>query len=63
MEAAQVAEWNRTKRFGRVYLDRDSDPWIEMDMDVEHGATTEAMANDLTRWALVLTEFRKFIRQ
>ena len=61
MQASQVADWNRTKRFGRVYLDRESDPWIEMDMDLEHGATTEAMANNLARWMLVLSEFRKYI--
>jgi hypothetical protein len=32
-----------------------------MDMDMEHGATTEAMTNDLDRWVVVMNEFRKFI--
>ena len=59
--ASRVADWNRTKRFGRVYQDSDNDPWIEMDLDVEHGATTEAMLNNLDRWLLVMREFRKFI--
>jgi hypothetical protein len=57
----KVAEWNRKKRFGRVYRDDDSDPWIEMDMDLEHGATTEALANNIDRWLLVIREFRKYI--
>ncbi len=61
MQASTVANWNRTKRFGRVYQDGENDPWIEMDMDMEHGGTTEAMANNLDRWLLVLREFRKFI--
>ena len=58
---ARIAEWNATKRFGRAYLDADSDPRVEMDVDVEHGATTEAIANDMERWATVMTEFTKFI--
>ena len=58
---AKVAEWNRKKRFGRVYRDDESDPWIEMDMDLEHGGTTEALTNNLDRWLLVIREFRKFM--
>jgi hypothetical protein len=58
---SRVADWNRTKRFGKVYLDQQSDPWVEMDVDVEHGATTEALANDLDRWILTLGTFRKYI--
>ena len=58
---ARVGEWNRTKRFGRVYLDTNGNPAVEMDMDVQHGATTEAIVNDLDRWLLVLAEFMKFI--
>jgi len=57
----RIAEWNSTKRFGRAYLDSDSDPRVEMDVDVEHGATTEAIANDMERWSTVLAEFTKFI--
>jgi len=55
---AKIGEWNRTKRFGRAYLDRDAEPCVEMDVDLEHGATTEAVANDFDRWRLVFREFR-----
>jgi hypothetical protein len=58
---AQIAEWNATKRFGRAYLDDLSDPRVEMDVDVEHGTTTEAIGNAVERWVSVLTEFTKFI--
>jgi Putative bacterial sensory transduction regulator len=57
----QVSEWNRTTRFGKAYLDKDGDPNLEMDMDVEHGATSEAIANDLDRWVAVLAAFTKHI--
>lgn len=63
ISAAKIAQWNRTKRFGRAWTDDESDPWIEMDMDFEHGATTEAVANDLDRWVGVITEFTKYINQ
>jgi hypothetical protein len=58
---ARIAEWNATKRFGRAYLDDESDPRVEMDVDLEHGANTEAVANDMERWVIVLSEFTKFI--
>ena len=62
MTPARVADWNRTKRFGRVYLDRDNDPWVEMDIEVTHGVTTEALASNLNRWKLVLRTFRDYMK-
>jgi len=57
----KVMEWNRTKRFGRAYLDGGS-LYVQMDMDVERGATTEALANNLERWAAVVDQFPKFFQ-
>lgn len=57
----KVMDWNRTKRFGRAYLDGGS-LYVEMDMDVERGATTEALANNFDRWAAVVEQFPKFFR-
>ena len=51
---ARIAEWNTKKRFGRAYLDDEFDPRVEMDVDVEHGASTEAIANDTERRVTVL---------
>ena len=59
--AAKVAEWNHSNRFGRAYQDKDNDPWVEMDVDVEHGAHTEALANDLERWIAVMGAFMRYI--
>lgn len=59
----QIGEWNRTKRFGRAYLDRNQHPAVEMDVDLEHGATVPAIANDFERWVLVMKTFRKYIGQ
>jgi hypothetical protein len=59
--AGLMAEWNRTMRFGTAYLDRDGDIQIEMDVDLMHGATTEAIAGDLDRWSYVLDRFTHYI--
>ena len=59
----QIGEWNRTKRFGRAYLDRNQHPAVEMDVDLEHGATIAAIANDFVRWNLVMKTFRTYIGQ
>jgi len=61
--AVKIAQWNRNKRFGRAYLDDDLQPWVEMDLDLEFGATTEALANDLDRWAGVIGDFNKYISE
>jgi Putative bacterial sensory transduction regulator len=59
----KIAQWNTTKRFGRAYLDKVAEPWVEMDMDVEHGATTEALANNLDRWVGVIGAFNGYINK
>ena len=53
--------WNRDHRFGRVYLDDENDPFLEMDVDVEYGFTTEAMGTNLATWTTVLPSFKEFI--
>ena len=53
--------WNREHRFGRGYLDDESDPFVEMDLDVEFGFSTEALANNLDTWSSVLPGFKEFI--
>ena len=57
---ARIADWNRGKRFGRAYLDGGS-AWVEMDADMERGATTEALANNLERWLEVMPQFATHI--
>lgn len=58
---SKINEWNRTKRFGRAYLDEEMDPFVEMDLDLEHGATSEAIENNIDTWAAVLPAFKNFI--
>jgi hypothetical protein len=62
MELRKINQWNREKRFGRAYLDDENDPFLEMDVDLERGGTTEAIGNNLDTWASVLPAFKEFIQ-
>lgn len=57
----QVDTWNRKKRYGKVHRDSESDPYIQMDIDVERGSTTESIANNLETWIVVLEQFSEYI--
>ena len=58
----KINEWNRGKRFGRAYLDRENDPILEMDVDLDDGGLSQALFIDnLQFWTSVLSEFEKHI--
>ena len=60
MEMANL--WNRDRRFGRVYLDRTGDPYIEMDIGLAgDGIGRDNFRDALATWRIVLKEFRDFI--
>ncbi|WP_409613853.1 YbjN domain-containing protein [Phenylobacterium sp.] len=61
MTLEQINGWNRGKRFGRAYLDDEMDPFLEMDVDFEHGATAEAVVNALDTWVAVLPVFKEYV--
>lgn len=58
---AKINEWNREMRFGRAYIDAEMDPVVEMDVDLELGATTEQLQSVVGAWAAVVPAFKKFI--
>jgi hypothetical protein len=58
--ATKVNEWNTTKRFLRSYSKPDKVIWAEMDMVISR-STTENIDDDLTMWATMLVEFKKFM--
>ena len=57
-----INEWNRSQRFGRAYLDKENDPTIEMDVDLDDGGLSRALFEDnLEFWASVLGKFERHI--
>ena len=53
--------WNREKRFGKVYLDDERDPFIEMDVTVDNGISADVFAATLRNWDNTLSGFADHI--
>jgi hypothetical protein len=58
---SEINSWNRQRRFGRAYLDDEMDPFVEYDVDLEAGATTEAIENAVEVWEAVVPHFIRHI--
>lgn len=59
---ASINEWNRTKRFGRAYLDAEGDPILAMDVDLDDGGVSKELFTDnLQFWASVKAAFEEHI--
>lgn len=59
---ARINEWNRTKRFGRAYLDKEEDPILAMDVDLDDGGLSPPLFTDNVEfWVSALADFEKFI--
>ncbi|TMJ13459.1 MAG: YbjN domain-containing protein [Alphaproteobacteria bacterium] len=57
-----INEWNRGKRFGRAYLDKEDDPILEMDVDLDDGGVSPLLFIDnMEFWASILADFEKQI--
>ena len=58
----QINEWNTSQRFGRAYLDKEGDPILEMDVDLDDGGLSVLLFQDnLEFWDSVLGKFEKHI--
>jgi hypothetical protein len=57
-----INEWNRSQRFGRAYLDKENDPILEMDVDLDDGGLSPALFIDnIEFWASILGNYEKHI--
>lgn len=43
---SQMNDWNKAKRFSRAYIDKDGDPVMEFDVDLDDGGMSEALFID-----------------
>jgi hypothetical protein len=58
----RINEWNRGKRFGRAYLDKEADPILEMDVDLDDGGVSPLLFIDnIEFWASLLGDFEKHV--
>lgn len=57
-----INSWNRDKRFNRAYIDKDGDPCMEMDVDLDAGGVAIGnFADNLGLWGLLMDQFQKYI--
>lgn len=54
-------EWNSTKRWGSAYLDKENDPYLEMNVSLAPGSSFEALEDSLDTWNMMIVEFKTFI--
>jgi len=58
----QINSWNKTKRFGRAYLDKENDPILVMDVDLDDGGMSPLLFIDnLEFWIAILGQFEQHI--
>ncbi len=58
----RINEWNRGQRFGRAFLDKENDPILQMDVDLDDGGMSRALFIDNVQfWASVLGKFEQHI--
>lgn len=61
---ASINQWNHASRFGRAYIDKDGDPGVMMDVNLDKGGMPPALFRDnLDVWVAVLGDFKKHIGQ
>lgn len=57
-----INDWNRGQRFGRAYLDKDGDPILEMDIDLDDGGVSPLLFIDnMEFWTTLVAKFEKHI--
>ena len=50
--------WNRDWRFGKVYLDDEDDPVIEMNVNLFGGVSEKNLRDTIDWWRVVIKQFR-----
>ncbi|NRT57212.1 YbjN domain-containing protein [Sphaerotilus uruguayifluvii] len=56
---SDMNDWNRTRRFGKAYLDREGDPVLEMSVNLDQGVTKENLEKTFEWWSRITTQFKK----
>ncbi len=57
----KINEWNRNKRYGKAYLDKDGDPRVEMAVNLDYGVTEENFDDTFDWWTKVMKEFKESV--
>lgn len=58
---SKANEWNYGKRWAKMSLDDEGDPYLQMDVNLRYGVTEETFADTLDVWRMMLEDFEPFI--
>lgn len=61
MADAAVNDWHRRKRFTKVYLDDERDPFLQMDVNLDRGVTAANFRDTFDLWRLLVEDFEEHI--
>ncbi len=61
MEMARINKWNRDQRFGHAFLDDESDPYIQLDLNADNGFTSESLSGYVDTWASLVPHFKRYM--
>ncbi len=61
--AEKVNEWNKSKRFSRSYLDKEGDPVLQCDLELDGGITRARVADFLKTCRVSLSAWTKEVTQ
>jgi hypothetical protein len=53
--------WNRKKRFGKGYADKEGDPFLEMNINMDGGLPLATFLDTLSWWATGVDKFTKHV--
>lgn len=61
MSLTKAQDFNRDKRWVKVYLNDESDPRLEMDVNMRGGVSAANFTDTLDWWSLMMGEFVEYI--
>ncbi|MBY8822939.1 YbjN domain-containing protein [Sphingomonas colocasiae] len=60
----RINDWNRNQRWGRAYVDKDGDPVMEMDVDMDFGGLSrELFYDNLGTFIALIPLFRDHLKK
>lgn len=57
----KINSWNRDTRFARAYIDSQGDAGMDMDVNTEHGVSSDNMDSTLGLWAQLVKKFTAYL--
>ena len=61
MSLQRANQWNSDMRYATVHLDNEMDPFLQMDLNIDYGVSSENFVDNFKMWSNVLGQFEDFI--